>query len=112
LYVDEFPHLTTKSFAGMLSEARKYGLGLVLAHQHLSQIDTDVSDAIFGNVGSLVAFRVGAKDAPRLQHMVTPFDAHDLQNQPNYRAAVQVMCKGERLAPFTASMYPPYYGME
>jgi hypothetical protein len=112
LYVDEFPNLTTKSFAGMLSEARKYGLGLVLAHQHLSQIDTDVSDAIFGNVGSLVAFRVGAKDAPGLQRMVTPFDAHDLQNQPNYRAAVQVMCKGERLAPFTASMYPPYRGME
>jgi hypothetical protein len=55
---------------------------------------------------------VGAKDAPRLQRMVTPFDAHDLQNQPNYRAAVQVMCNGERLAPFTALMYPPYREME
>jgi len=108
LYVDEFPNLTTKSFAGMLSEARKYGLGLILAHQHLSQIDTDVSDAIFGNVGSFVAFRVGAKDTPRLHHMLAPFDAHDLQNQPNYRAAAQIMQNGERLAPFTASMYPPY----
>jgi hypothetical protein len=108
LYVDEFPNLTTKSFAGMLSEARKYGLGLVLAHQHLSQIDADVSDAIFGNVGSLVAFRVGVKDAPRLQRMLAPFDACDLLNQPNYRASVQVLQKGERLMPFTASMYPPH----
>jgi hypothetical protein len=108
LYVDEFPSLTTKSFAGMLSEARKYRLGLILAHQHLSQTDTDVSDAIFGNIGNLVAFRVGAKDAPMLARMLPPFSAHDLQNQPNHRAAVQVMQRGERLVPFTASMYPPY----
>jgi len=108
LYVDEFPNLTTKSFAGMLSEARKYRLGLVLAHQHLSQTDNDVSDAIFGNVGNLVAFRVGAKDAPTIQRMMPSFSAHDLQNQPNHRAAVQVMRNGERLAPFSASMYPPY----
>jgi len=109
LYVDEFPNLTTKSFAGMLSEARKYGLGLVLAHQHLSQIDTAVSDAIFGNVGNMVLFRIGAKDAPLLQRLMIPFDAQDLQNQPNHRAAVQVMHYGERLTPFTTSMYPPYY---
>jgi len=111
LYVDEFPNLTTKSFAGMLSEARKYGLGLVLAHQHLSQIDADVSDAIFGNVGSFIAFRVGAKDAPLLARMLVPFEAHDLQNQPNHRAAVQMMCRGARLVPFSASMYPPYRGL-
>lgn len=111
LYVDEFPNLTTRSFAGMLSEARKYGLGLVLAHQHLSQTDTEVSDAIFGNVGNLVSFRVGTKDAPFLARMLSPFDAQDLQNQPNHRAAVQVMCAGERMAPFSASMYPPYRGL-
>ena len=108
LYVDEFPNLTTKSFAGMLSEARKYRLGLILAHQHLSQTDNDVSDAIFGNVGNLVAFRIGAKDAPIIQRVMPPFSTHDLQNQPNHRAAVQVMLHGERLAPFSASMYPPY----
>ncbi|EBA12660.1 type IV secretory system conjugative DNA transfer family protein [Roseobacter sp. CCS2] len=108
LYVDEFPNLTTKSFAGMLSEARKYRLGLVLAHQHLSQTDNDVSDAIFGNVGNLMAFRVGPKDAPIIQRVMQPFTTHDLQNQPNHRAAVQVMRHGERLAPFSASMYPPY----
>ncbi|WP_299919344.1 type IV secretion system DNA-binding domain-containing protein [uncultured Roseobacter sp.] len=108
LYVDEFPNLTTKSFAGMLSEARKYGLGLILAHQHLSQIDTDVSDAIFGNVGNLVVFRVGPKDAPFLARMLPPFSVFDLQNQPNHRANLQVMARGERLVPFSASMYPPY----
>ncbi|MEJ6404942.1 type IV secretory system conjugative DNA transfer family protein [Yoonia sp. 2307UL14-13] len=108
LYVDEFPNLTTKSFAGMLSEARKYKLGLILAHQHLSQTDKDVQDAIFGNVGNLVAFRIGPKDAPLLQRMMPCFTAHDLQNQPNHRAAVQIMHHGERLAPFSASMYPPY----
>lgn len=108
LYVDEFPNLTTKSFAGMLSEARKYGLGLVLVHQHLSQTDTDVSDAIFGNVGSMVAFRVGANDAPKIARLLPPFLPHDLQSQPNYQAAVKVMQGGARLLPFTASMYAPY----
>ncbi|MEJ8560023.1 type IV secretory system conjugative DNA transfer family protein [Yoonia sp. GPGPB17] len=108
LYVDEFPNLTTQSFASMLSEARKYRLGLVLAAQHLSQLSTDVSDAVFGNVGNLIAFRVGVKDAPLLAKQMAPFEALDLQNQPNHRAAVQVMSAGQRLAPFSASMYPPY----
>lgn len=109
LYVDEFPNLTTKTFAGMLSEARKYRLGLVLAHQHLSQIDTDVSDAIFGNVGNMVAFRVGPKDAPFFARALPSFSANDFQNQPNYRATVQMMHKGERLKPFSASMYSPHW---
>ena len=94
----------------MLSEARKYRLGLILAHQHLSQTNNEVADAIFGNVGNLVAFRVGAKDAPLLERIMDGFSAHDLQNQPNHRAAVQVMQRGERVAPFSASMYPPYRG--
>jgi hypothetical protein len=111
LYVDEFPNLTTKTFSGMLSEARKYRLGLILAHQHLSQTNSEVADAIFGNVGNLVAFRVGAKDAPFLERIMAGFSAHDLQNQPNHRAAVQVMQRGERVAPFSASMYPPYRGL-
>ena len=109
LYVDEFHNLTTKSFAGLLSEARKYGLGLVLAHQHLSQTDPDVRDAILGNVGTMIVFRVGAKDAPLFERLLPPFTAHDLQNQPNHRANVWLMHNGERLKPFTASMYPPYH---
>lgn len=108
LYVDEFHNLTTKSFAGLLSEARKYGLGLILAHQHLSQTDPDVRDAILGNVGTMIIFRVGANDAPLFERLLPPFSANDLQNQPNHRAAVWLMHNGERLKPFSASMYPPY----
>lgn len=110
LYVDEFHNLTTKSFAGLLSEARKYGLGLVLAHQHLSQTDPDVRDAILGNVGSIIVYRLGPKDAPVFGRLLPPFSAYDLQNQPNYRAAVSIMNKGGCLQPFSASMYPPHQG--
>jgi len=110
LYVDEFHNLTTKSFAGLLSEARKYGLGLVLAHQHLSQTDHEVRDAILGNVGSMVVFRVGANDAPFFERLLLPLSAHNLANQPNHRATVHLMQNGQRLKPFTASMYPPYRG--
>ena len=109
LYVDEFQNLTTKSFAGMLSEARKYRLGLILAHQHLSQIDNEVRDAIIGNVGNLVVFRVGAGDAPFFERLLPPFSAFDLQNQLNHRANVLMTHRGERLKPFTASMLPPYH---
>ena len=109
LYVDEFQNLTTKSFAGMLSEARKYRLGLILAHQHLSQIDNEVRDAIIGNVGNLVVFRVGAGDAPFFERLLPPFSAFDLQNQPNHRANVLMTHRGERLKSFTASMLPPYH---
>ncbi len=110
LYVDEFHNLTTKTFAGMLSEARKYGLGLILAHQHLSQIDSDVRDAIIGNVGNQIVFRVGASDAPFFERQMPTFSAFDFQNQPNHRANVLLTHQGERLKPFTASMYPPYHG--
>lgn len=109
LYVDEFHNLTTKSFAGLLSEARKYGLGLVLAHQHLAQTDSDVRDAILGNVGTMIVYRVGANDAPVFERLLTPLTAADLRNQPNHRAVVWLMHQGERHPPFSASMYPPYH---
>lgn len=108
LYVDEFHNLTTRSFAGLLSEARKYGLGLILAHQHLSQTDNEVRDAILGNVGTMIVYRVGAHDAPLFERLLPPFSASDLQNQPNHRATVWLMQKGERRRPFSASMYPPH----
>lgn len=108
LYVDEFHNLTTQSFSGLLSEARKYGLGLILAHQHLSQTDHEVRDAILGNVGTMMVYRVGANDAPVFERILQPFSAHDLQNQPNYRSSVWLMNQGERAQPFSASMYPPY----
>jgi hypothetical protein len=109
LYVDEFHNLTTKTFTGMLSEARKYGLGLILAHQHLSQIDNDVRDAIIGNAGNQIVFRVGANDAPFFERQMPTFSAFDFQNQPNHRGNVLLTHRGERLKPFTASMYPPYH---
>ena len=108
LYVDEFHNLTTQSFAGLLSEARKYGLGLTLAHQHFSQTDTEVRDAILGNVGTMVVYRVGANDAPVFERLLPPFTARDLETQPNHRAAVWLMHQGERLKPFSAEMQPPY----
>jgi DNA helicase HerA-like ATPase len=109
LYVDEFHNLTTKSFAGLLSEARKYGLGLVLAHQHLSQTDQDVRDAILGNVGTMVVFRVGSQDTALFERLLPPFTAADLQNQPNRRAVIRMMKDGEPQRAFSASMYPPYH---
>ena len=108
LYVDEFHNLTTKTFAGMLSEARKYGLGLILAHQHLSQIDADVRDAIIGNAGNLMVYRTGANDAPFFERLMPSFTAFDFQNQQNYRANVLLTVQGRRLKPFTAMMQPPY----
>ncbi|WP_415404132.1 type IV secretory system conjugative DNA transfer family protein [Tateyamaria sp. SN3-11] len=109
LHIDEFHNLTTRSFTDMLSEARKYALSVTLAHQHLSQIDTATRDAILGNVGSLVLFRIGAQDAPYFSQILDPFSSADLQNQPNHRATVWMMQKGQRLRPFTAHMLPPYH---
>ena len=108
LYADEFHSFTTESFARLLAEARKYGLGLILAQQHLSQTDKAVRDALEGNIGSRVVFRVGATDAPILAQVLPPFSAHDLANQANHRATVQLMVKGARSKPFSASMYPPH----
>ncbi len=66
MYVDEFQNFTTGSFASILSEARKYRLSLIVAHQYLSQLTDETADAVFGNVGSIVAFQVGNDDAQRL----------------------------------------------
>ena len=107
LYVDEFHSLTTTAFAGLLAEARKYGLALVLAHQHLAQTAPAVRESILGNVGSMVVFRVGPHDAPAFEKFLPPFSARDLQQQPNHRAVIHLMQNGARLTPFSASMYPP-----
>ena len=72
LYVDEFPSFATTSFTGMLSEMRKYRLGLVLAHQYLGQVDEEMRDAILGNAGTMIAFRVGLGDAEILEKEFYP----------------------------------------
>jgi type IV secretory pathway TraG/TraD family ATPase VirD4 len=103
LYLDEFQTFSTLSLAGMLSELRKYRVNLILANQHLSQIDPDVREAILGNVGSLIAFRLGPADATYLAKEFQPiFDATDLVNLPNYSIYLKLMIGGAVSKPFSA----------
>lgn len=108
LYVDEFHNLTTLSLAGMLSELRKYRLNLILAHQYLSQLDAQVRDAILGNIGTIIAFRIGLTDAELLESEFFPdFRAIDLINLPNYHIYVKLMIDGAVSQPFSARTLPP-----
>ena len=106
LYVDEFHAFTTSAFAGMLSESRKYGLGLVLAHQHIVQTERAVFEAILGNAGSLIAFRTGASDAPTFARQLHEIPERDLINLPNHRAFAQLMVNGEKTKPFSLRTVP------
>ena len=112
LYVDEFQNFATDAFASILSEARKYRLNLILAHQYVGQLITDTStkvrDAIFGNVGTIITFRVGAADAEFLEKEFSPeFTALDLVNIPNYHIYLRLMIEGETKRPFSAKGLPP-----
>jgi len=112
LYVDEFQNFATDSFATILSEARKYKLSLILAHQYINQLvedkNTKVRDAIFGNVGTLIAFRVGAADAEFLEKEFAPeFDENDLVNLPKYHIIAKLMIDGVATSPFSAKTLPP-----
>lgn len=103
LYVDEFQSLATENFVLMLSEARKFGLGLVLANQFLSQIrDSRITESIFGNVGTLISFRVSHADAEILETQFAPhFDRHDLTNLSNWTACVKTQVGGRVVPGFT-----------
>lgn len=102
LHIDEFQNVSTDSIEAILSEARKYKLGLTVAHQFIAQLSDGIRDAVFGNVGSLVAFRVGSEDAEFLQHQFTPvFGASDLMNIPNYNAYVRILAEGVPQKPFS-----------
>ncbi|MDR3548493.1 MAG: type IV secretory system conjugative DNA transfer family protein [Candidatus Pacebacteria bacterium] len=95
LYVDEFQSFTTLAFAEMMAELRKYGLGLTLAHQHFHQLDPDIRHAVLGNAGTLIAFRVGAEDAPLLAAEFQPvFGVVDLLNLPNRHCYLKLMIDG------------------
>jgi hypothetical protein len=108
LYVDEFPSFTTTSFAGMLSEMRKYRVGLVLAHQYLDQLDGMVRGAVLGNVGTQIVFRVGLADALLLEKEFAPeFSASDLVSLPNYHIYLRLMIDGVVSKPFSAVTLPP-----
>ena len=104
VYADEFQSFTTLSLVNMMSELRKYGAGLIIAHQHLNQLDADVRSAVFGNVGTLIAFRVGAEDASFLARELQPqFEALDLRSLPNRNVYVRLMILGSPSRPFSAS---------
>ena len=103
LYVDEFQNFTTLSFATMASELRKFRVGLILAHQYLHQLEHDIQHAVIGNAGTLICFRLGAKDASFLGREFQPvFDGVDLLNLPNHRIYLKLMIDGEPSKPFSA----------
>jgi len=108
LYVDEIHNFLTLSFADILSEARKYGLNLILAHQYIEQLDEKIKSAIFGNVGTVISFRVGVEDARHLAGEFHPvFGANDLINLPNYHIYLKLMIDGATSQPFSAITLPP-----
>ena len=105
LYVDEFQNYATEDFAVILSEARKYRLNLIVANQFVSQIDEEVKNAVFGNVGTMVAFRVGVPDANFLQHEFSPtFNEGDLTNIEKYHVYIKTIVKNEPVPPFSMSL--------
>jgi hypothetical protein len=109
LYVDEFQNFATESFATILSEARKYGLGLTVAHQYINQMQEEVADAVFGNVGTLISFRVGPSDAEHLAKEYKPiFDETDFVNLEKYHIYIRLLVNGVTPPAFSArTLVPP-----
>ncbi|MFA5134685.1 MAG: type IV secretion system DNA-binding domain-containing protein [Patescibacteria group bacterium] len=111
LYVDEFQNFATESFASILSEARKYRLNLIIAHQYVEQLDETVRAAVFGNIGTIVCFRVGAADAEFLAKEFYPiFMEEDLLNLTKYNVYMKLMIDGVASEPFSAKTLPPLTG--
>ncbi len=112
LYVDEFQNFATESFATILSEARKYHLNLVMGHQYIGQLtpakdNTRLRDAIFGNVGTMITFRIGAADAEYLETEFAPtYTPNDLVNLPKYNILLKLMINGVSSEPFSARSIP------
>lgn len=105
LYVDEFQNFATPDFAQILSEARKYRLNLIVANQFIGQMEEEVKNAIFGNVGTVVAFRVGVTDANYLQHEFQPvFNESDLINIERFNTYIKTIVGGEPVPPFSMDL--------
>lgn len=105
LYVDEFQNFTTPDFAQILSEARKYRLSLTVANQFIGQIDEEVKNAIFGNVGTMITYRVGVSDASYLAHEFAPvFSEDDLLNIERYHVYIKTIVKNEPVPPFSMDL--------
>ena len=111
LYIDEFHNVTTRTITTVLVEARKYRLAMIFGHQYVGQLDEDTQKAIFGNVGSILAFRVGPDDAKYLVTQFEPiFDENDLVNFDNYNAGLRLLIKGETSKPFNIVTFSPSKG--
>ncbi|MCA9326559.1 ATP-binding protein [Candidatus Saccharibacteria bacterium] len=108
LYVDEFQNFSTDSFATIMSEARKYHLNLIVANQFTTQLTEEIRDAVFGNIGTIVAFRIGQNDVESLGRYFQPtFDADDLLRVPNYNTIVRTLVGGVPTQPFSMATLPP-----
>ncbi len=108
LYIDEFHNVITQTITAVLAEARKYRLNMIFGHQFIGQLNEETRKAIFGNVGSILAFRVGPEDAKYLLSGFEPtFDEEDLINLDNYNAAFRLLIKGETSRPFNIATFPP-----
>lgn len=111
LYLDEFQNVTTNSIAQILSEARKYRLCLIIAHQFIAQLKEEISKAVFGNVGSMVALRVGSDDGEFLEKQFAPtFRAQDLVNVDNFSGFAKILVNNVLTKPFNLSFFPPTKG--
>ena len=107
-YIDEFQNVTTKSIATILSEARKYRLSLTIAHQFLGQLEEDIRKAVFGNVGTIISFRIGSDDGEFMEKQFSPvFTSKDLLNIDNRNAYVKLLIHGQTARAFNIKMYPP-----
>lgn len=113
LYADEFQSFTTLSLVNMASELRKYRVGLILAHQYLDQLDVKIRNAVIGNAGTLICFRLGGRDATFLEKEFQGiFTSHDLMRLPNYHIYLKLMIDGKPSLPFSAITIPPVKSQE
>lgn len=111
LYIDEFQNITTPSIATILSEARKYKLSLTMAHQFIAQLDDNIKDAVFGNVGNMGVFRVGAEDAEFLEKQFEPvFTSNDIMNIDNMNCYIKMLSGGKPVRPFNVEFTWPDKG--
>jgi hypothetical protein len=104
LYVDEFQNFATPDFATILSEARKYKLDLIVANQFIAQLSDEIKDAVFGNVGTVIAFRVGADDAEYLEIQFEPFTKSDLIKNSVGNYYIKLLVDGHPTHPFSAHL--------
>ncbi len=107
LYVDEFQNFATDTFANLLSESRKYGLGMHLANQYLAQLPDSIRDSVFGNVGTFVAFEVGAEDAKILSQEFAPITELDFVGLPRFNFYIKLMIDGKTSEAFSGMNLPP-----